>query len=125
MRKRKVVVVEDDAGIAAVEKIALEEAGEGYEVIVASALAAIELATSPVSMVDCIVLDLILPGIGGSEVLERLKDAVPVVICSAVPTDQIADAARRLGVTEIIEKPFHLDDLPAAVARAIAQREHE
>lgn len=72
---------------------------------------------------DCIVLDGMLPGLDGWEVLQRLrpKKAVPVLMLTA--RDAISDRVRGLdsGADDYLTKPFDIDELLARL-RALIRR---
>lgn len=73
---------------------------------------------------DLVVLDLMLPGLDGVEVLRRLRDArmrVPVLVLTA--RDGVQDRVRglELGADDYLVKPFHLDELRART-RALLRR---
>jgi DNA-binding response OmpR family regulator len=73
---------------------------------------------------DAVVLDIRLPGLGGVAVLRQIRatDAVlPVIIMTGLATPGEIAALRRLGVTEIIEKPEVLRHFSEALGR-IADR---
>ena len=72
---------------------------------------------------DAILLDLMLPRMSGSEVLQELRKAkvTPVLVLTArdAPTDKIANL--NLGADDYLTKPFDLDELIARV-RALIRR---
>jgi two-component system phosphate regulon response regulator PhoB len=69
---------------------------------------------------DLVLLDVMLPGRSGLDVLreirsdDRLRD-VPVVVISAWQQESDVDAAREAGGSAFLPKPFPIDDLVAAV----------
>jgi DNA-binding response OmpR family regulator len=76
---------------------------------------------------DAIVLDLLLPGLSGFEVLTRLKTEkypTPILILSA--KDQLADRVRGLdsGADDYLVKPFAFEELLARL-RALVRRYHD
>jgi len=104
----RILVVDDDEGNRDV--LARRLSREGYAVTVAAdGSAALEaLASVPV---DLVLLDVMMPGMDGYEVLTRLKGepklrAIPVVMISAL--DEIASVARciELGAEDYLAKPF-------------------
>ncbi len=70
----------------------------------------------------CIVLDLVLPDLTGIEVLTELAQRgcqLPVVFMSGMARVSEAVAALKLGSIDFIEKPFTLEQMTAAIHRAI------
>jgi len=111
----RVLVVEDDERVSRLVARALTE--DGYVVDRAndghSGLGA-ALATD----FDLVVLDLMLPGIGGAEVLERLVEARPeqrVLVLSAVPEIGARVACLEAGAVDFVGKPFVVAELLARV----------
>lgn len=113
-----ILVVEDDPDVLALLESALVE--EGYRVQTArtgtDALALILEAPPAV-----VVLDLWLPGLDGRmfgrEVRERFGHRVAIVVCSATAVAPVW--AAEVEAEALIEKPFSLDHLLAAVAAAV------
>jgi two-component system KDP operon response regulator KdpE len=116
----RVLVVDDELSILRV--VAANLRARGYEALTAAtgedALMAIE-AQEP----DCIVLDLGLPGVGGLEVLRRLRawTTTPVVILTAADDEHRRTTAFDLGVNDYVTKPFAMADLLARVRGALQQ----
>jgi two-component system OmpR family response regulator len=102
----EIVVVEDEAGIADFLERGLR--AEGYEVSVAAdGETGARLAVEP--GVDLVVLDRMLPGLDGLEVLERVRRArplLPVIMLTAKA--EVADRVEGLdrGATDYVTKPF-------------------
>ena len=101
-----VVVVEDEAAIADVERLYLTKAGFGVEVVSdgAQALAVIR-ARRPVA----IVLDVGIPGIDGIELCRRLRaedDWTPIVFVTARDDEVERLVALELGGDDYLTKPF-------------------
>ena len=111
----RVLVVEDDPGTRELIRQALE--GQGYAVEVAEdgerALA--RIAADPPMLV---ILDVVLPGLDGFAVAERLRSgaaaAVPVLMLTIVDE---RERAARLGVAGYLSKPFDTDELLRQVRR--------
>jgi DNA-binding response OmpR family regulator len=73
---------------------------------------------------DVILLDLIMPGIGGMATLVQLKQRYPgckVVMMTAFATVDNAVEAMRKGADDYVTKPFRIDDLLATVRRILEQ----
>src|SRR5688572_21345131 len=118
-----ILVVEDDLGVATLERRRLERAG--YDVgIVATAEDA--LARVQEGGVDLIVLDQSLPGdLTGLDLYREVRAAgfaVPVIMVTGQSNEATIIQALRLGVNDFVTKsPAYLDYLPEAVARVLAQ----
>ena len=109
----KILIVDDDVSIRTLVKDVLDV--EGYEVQVAAdgyaGLRAIE-ADRP----DCVVLDVMMPGMDGHGVLQRIRAAdggsdLPVVMLTAAADDAQAWRAWTEGVDYFLAKPFDPDEL--------------
>ncbi|HYB44463.1 MAG TPA: sigma-54 dependent transcriptional regulator [Candidatus Methylomirabilis sp.] len=75
---------------------------------------------------DVIVTDIVMPGVGGLEVLERsrlLDPRVAVILMTGYATLETAIAALRRGACDYLEKPFALDELKQRLERLIQRRE--
>jgi two-component system, OmpR family, KDP operon response regulator KdpE len=114
----RVLVVDDEPPI--VRMVAANLRMRGYEVVTAStgetALAAAE-ATPP----DVVILDLGLPGIGGLEVLARLRSwsEVPVIVLTAADDERRMVAVLDAGADDYVTKPFGIGELLARVRVAL------
>ncbi|WP_415845999.1 response regulator [Stutzerimonas zhaodongensis] len=105
----RILHVEDDPSIQAVVKVALEAIG-GYQVRSCSsgqqALDEVE-GFAP----QFILLDVMMPGMGGPETLSRLGELIdlgqiPVVFMTAKVQPSEIESLRRLGARDVIVKPF-------------------
>lgn len=70
---------------------------------------------------DLTLLDIVLPGIDGVEVLRQIKEGNPaaiVIMMSAYHLVDRAVEAMKLGAYDYLVKPFHLDDMIATMHRA-------
>ena len=80
------------------------------------------LATLGSYPVDCILLDLQMPGLNGLEVLENLRThqiSVPVIVITAHDEPGTAERVRSLGAFAYLKKPIERDSLLLAIAEAI------
>ncbi len=74
---------------------------------------------------DLVLLDLLMPGIEGIEVLKNLKKTAPstaVIIITAYASVESAISAMKIGAFDYIQKPFKHDDLLMSVKRAIEHK---
>ncbi len=105
---KRILVVDDEPSIGKMLKIKL--ALEGYEAIVTTSGAeAVRLAEE--KKPDLVLLDIVMPGMDGFEVLNRVREFsdVPVIVFTGKP--DAAEDAVRLGATDFISKPFMPDKL--------------
>lgn len=115
----KLLVVDDEQTIC----WGLQRLGEGlgHEVVTASsAEEALELVAD--QRPDVIVLDVRLPGMDGLEAIGEFRDRlgdVPIIIMTAYGDLNTAVTAVRNGAFEYLIKPFDLDQVKSAVARAV------
>lgn len=113
----RVLVIDDDAGIRLVVRMYLQQ--HGFEVVVADN-GLDGLAWAQAQPPDAIVLDLMMPVVDGFQVLAQLREDrrtkdVPVVVLTALPAAAVHERVRILGADEVVTKPFHGDDLVAAI----------
>jgi len=121
----RILVVEDEAHIALGIQFNLE--AEGYDVVVAGdGAVALERLREPGPRFDLVVLDLMLPELGGLEVLRRVRaagDFVPVLVLTAM--GDAVDRVRGLeeGADDYLAKPFRLEELLARVRGLLRRRQ--
>jgi len=111
----RILVIEDEARIQAFLARGLE--AEGYSVV-AAADGREGLALATASRWDLVVLDLLLPGLNGLQVLRELhraKPELPVVILSARGDVETKLRGFELGAADYLAKPFSLDELLARI----------
>ncbi|MEI6526538.1 MAG: response regulator transcription factor [Planctomycetota bacterium] len=115
--KPRILVVEDETHLAQGLKYNLE--AEGYKVsLVDSGTTAVKLLESDSHAYDLLILDLMLPGMSGYSVCERLReldDALPVLILSARSLAEDRTRGFDVGANQYLTKPFDLDELLARV----------
>jgi len=115
----KVFIIEDNATIAKIWRVQLERSG--HEVtITGTGIEALEIVgrINP----DIILTDLMLPGMHGFEVVEKLKEredtkGIPIIVLTATSSHQNKEQAHLLGVYKYIVKS---DCSPRQLAETIA-----
>ncbi|MFH1169181.1 MAG: response regulator transcription factor [Chloroflexota bacterium] len=120
MAGKRVLVVDDDVRTVDLVKLYLNR--DGYRVLTAyDGVEALRLARE--SHPDLIVLDLMLPGMNGLEVCRTLRaeSDVPIIMLTAMSTDQDRLTGLDLGADDYVAKPFSPRELAARV-RAVLRR---
>jgi DNA-binding NtrC family response regulator len=75
---------------------------------------------------DIMIVDIMMPNIGGLEVLRRVKEAYPnvdVIMITGLSQIDTAVQAMKLGAFDYISKPFEPDELKLVVQRALERRQ--
>ncbi len=114
----KILVVDDEESIRRTLSAVLGD--EGYPVVLA-ADGDEALARAGQEQPDLVLLDIAMPGKGGIEVLEHLKEEMPwlpVIMMSGHGTIETAVKATKLGAYDFIEKPLSIDKLLVAIRNA-------
>jgi CheY-like chemotaxis protein len=118
---RCVLVVDDEPRVRKVARRMLERAN--YQVMTANdGLEAIELFQRHPDAIDCVVLDLGMPRLGGIETMQRLRalaPELPVILSSGYSQlhalDLVVDDRRCL----VVHKPYDIAQLTGAVAKLL------
>jgi CheY-like chemotaxis protein len=119
---KTVLIVEDEADLAGLLSDVLQAAG--YEVTLTTARRAADRAIE--LQPAAIVIDYLMPGLTGAEVMERIRAAVPgepppVVLVTGMRN--AAELAQDVGADVFLQKPFDMDELIEAVDRLSAAAE--
>jgi DNA-binding NtrC family response regulator len=119
MPRSTILVIDDEPNILTTVRRSLEI--EGFTVEVASN-GAVGLAKLGERDVDLVLLDVMMPGEGGLEILPRIRAAHPdvmVIMMSGNATVETAVQATKLGAHDFIEKPLYGDKLLLTVQNAL------
>jgi phosphoribosyl 1,2-cyclic phosphodiesterase/CheY-like chemotaxis protein len=122
----RILVVDDDPFMIELETALLEE--EGYEVV---ALDSAEEALAKIKSVepDCIITDLVMPGVAGMQLLKNIRDehslsAVKVIVLSSKSFEFDRRQAMRFGADRFIIKPLDAESFTKTV-RAVLESKLE
>ncbi|MCD8330067.1 MAG: response regulator transcription factor [Lachnospiraceae bacterium] len=119
----RILIVEDEEAIAGLLRLALNEAGYHCEVCPDGAQAADRLEEA--RGYDLILLDVMLPGVDGFELMEYIHPLdIPVIFITAKGTTSDKVRGLRLGADDYIVKPFEIAELLARV-EAVLRRNHK
>lgn len=117
-RSETILLVEDEEGVRAVVRRALERSG--YRVLEAADAAAARLVFAATPAIDLVLTDMVMPGESGRELAEHLRAERPslkVLFMSGYTDDPILRDAIRGGTEWFIQKPFS----PAALTRLVRE----
>lgn len=119
-----ILLIDDDPAILAVLSATFEAAGH---TAIPAAGAEQGLAALRSHAIDAVVLDLMMPGISGWEVLERIRrdpqtETLPVMMLSAVGEPENRAIGLRRGADDFLAKPFEPEELLTRVDLLLARR---
>ncbi|HEY3225517.1 MAG TPA: response regulator, partial [Planctomycetota bacterium] len=124
---KKILAVDDSQTY--LQSVAAALRGEGYDVVLAgSGEEALDLLS--VQSVECVLLDLIMPGLGGRETCQRIKAVpglrdLPVIILTAVEDRDAMIEGLAAGADDYIAKSSDFEVLRARVRAQIRRRQFE
>jgi two-component system, OmpR family, KDP operon response regulator KdpE len=114
----RVLVIDDDPALLRALRVGLH--AEGHEVVTAST-GEQGISSAAVTSPDVVVLDLGLPDIDGLTVCRRIRefDDVPIIVLSAVDSEDRKVAALDDGADDYMTKPFGMAELEARIRTAL------
>ena len=119
-----VLIAEDDSTVRFLARRVLTR--EGYDVLeAADGIRAAEICASHPGTIDLLLSDVVMPGLNGRELVERCRPDRPemaILFMSGYQDDVIFRQGVGTGAHELIEKPFHPDELVRRVRDRIAAR---
>lgn len=123
MDTKKILVVDDDPSVREL----LEKALESPEYEVRGAADGVEaLERIKDATFDIYLIDLMMPRMGGMDLLRALKDfdrEAIVFIITGFGSEESAREARELGCSDYITKPFDVDEVKALIREALDARD--
>ena len=116
-----ILLVDDEEMLRSLGRELLEELG--YSVYLAeNGEQALEVFAAHRDEIALVVLDMIMPKMGGKEAFMRLRERAPgvkVLFCSGFSSDGIGDELLTLGASGFIQKPYNRGELSRTVAEAL------
>ena len=123
MTMREILIVDDQRGI----RLLLNELfkKEGFIThMAANGIDALKIAKE--NTIDCVLLDMKIPGMDGLEILAHLKSDnphLPVIMMTAYVEQHMIDTATELGVTKYFSKPFNIFEIRDEVKKILSTYE--
>ncbi|HEV2174374.1 MAG TPA: response regulator transcription factor [Nitrospira sp.] len=110
----RMLVVDDEPQIRRSLQVNLERSGYAVETVESGEDA---LSSFRNRRPDVVILDLIMPGMGGVEVVRRIRESstVPIIVLSAMGEEARKVEALELGADDYMTKPFGMDELLARI----------
>ncbi|MGD9182661.1 MAG: response regulator [Desulfobacterales bacterium] len=119
-----ILLIDDEEMIIKVGEELLQELG--YKVLVArSGQGAIKLYKKNTDKIDLVIMDMIMPGMGGGETFDYLKEINPdikVLLSSGYSINGQASEILERGCDDFIQKPFNISQLSEKIQGIIAQK---
>ncbi len=125
MKKKKILIIEDDYDLSAL-MIRHLRSGD-YDILnVGDTIQGVQFARREIP--DLIILDLMIPGGGGLNVLERLNQlpetqSIPIIVLTGVHDAEIKEKVLQAGAVEYLEKPYNAQELLRSVEEHIIKQE--
>ncbi|MCH8269565.1 MAG: response regulator, partial [Acidobacteria bacterium] len=117
----QILVADDDSEIRHLIDISLKLEGHGVETVDNGEKVLRRLGEKPSP--SLVILDLLMPGLGGMETLRRLRRAhekVPVLVLSCLNSPEVVVEAMQSGASDYLVKPFEDGKLQSYVSRLVA-----
>ena len=122
--RRKVLIVDDEESMRLILGRTVEAVPDVEITLAGTCEEALQLIGSRVF--DIILLDLLMPGVGGIAVLKAIRTtprnkATPVIIVSVMADEDTKNVCRSMGISDYVVKPIVRESLVAAVKAQIAK----
>ena len=120
-KSKKILIVDDEDTLRQLVRAELESNGYSVEEAAGGEEALTYLAANEV---DLVILDIKMPGLGGIDVLQRIREddlARKVVMLTGVGELKIARECLELGAADFMSKPFEINNLLACINRVMME----
>ncbi|MCK9603922.1 MAG: response regulator [Candidatus Omnitrophica bacterium] len=126
--KRRILIIDDEKYLLEITKANLEESGKFEVMTLSSAKDTISYLHS--FKPELILVDLLMPVVGGIEVCEMLNNdplgqRTPIIVLSALEKDGDKFNAYKKGVVDYLTKPIEKDVLIAKIEKALEVKSNE
>jgi two-component system, cell cycle sensor histidine kinase and response regulator CckA len=122
-----ILIVDDEDMIRSLVKDILTS--KGYNVLTApDGITAVALYEEQWRSIDLVILDMIMPGMGGRETMERFKQInadVRAILSTGYSEDDRARDLMALGVKVFLQKPYKTEQLSTAVRKVLDEKKHD
>jgi len=122
--KGRILVIDDESAIRMMARDILESAG--YEVVTATdGVDALDVFRREWGRIDLVLLDMVMPRMGGLETYRRLLGmdrTVRVLLCSGFADNEKAQKAIKEGALGLLPKPFSVTELMSRIDKILGRR---
>ena len=119
-----VLVVDDEEAVRTVTAMMLE--AEGFSALTAAdGPSAIGLLKENVDEIDIVLVDIMMPGMGGADTLNelrRIREDLPVVVVSGYSEGEVETSFDGHHVDRFLQKPYGPDELGAMIRQLVAEK---
>ena len=122
---RRILFVDDEAPIARLAEVMLKSLGNTVTAFGNPADGLAALNADPGAF-DLLITDLTMPGMTGLELIRQVREVrpdLPIILSSGYADEVPAETLNGLGIREVLPKPFQMQALGVAVARATGPRQ--
>jgi CheY-like chemotaxis protein len=117
---RRILFVDDEASIARLAQVMLKALGHTATTYGKPADGLAALRADPAGF-DLVITDLTMPGMTGVDLargVRQVRPDIPIILSSGYADEVPEETLKALGIVEVLPKPFQMQALGAAVARA-------
>jgi CheY-like chemotaxis protein len=117
---RRILFVDDEASIARLAQVMLRGLGHTATSFGSAAEGLAALKANPTEF-DLVITDLTMPGMTGVDFargIRAIRPDIPIILSSGYADEVPEETLKTLGIVEVLPKPFQMQALGAAVARA-------
>lgn len=125
MNEHCILIIEDQEDLAALYETTLRKAGYRTRITLTGEEG---LGEFKANGADCILLDMTLPEMQGTQVLHEIRSqnaSVPVIVISGETHADLRQQCQRLGVQDYLAKPVNYDAMLASIERALEEPPEE
>lgn len=119
---KKILIVDDEETLLWVFDEVLGD--EDYDIeSTADSIEALKLASK--TTYDLVISDLLMPNLNGLQLISKIKKIQPnikTIIITACKSTEVINKAARIGVVNVIEKPFNIEDVKAVIHRILRKK---
>ncbi|MEI6703903.1 MAG: response regulator, partial [Deltaproteobacteria bacterium] len=119
-----ILLVDDERMLRNMAAAILESMGF-YALTAQDGVEALEIFRERGSEINMILLDLIMPQMGGIETyheLRKIAATIPIIICSGYSVDEVSDVIAHDEYAGFVQKPYKPEQLRAAMVRMMGQK---